>query len=93
MSFHFEDLWELCEKLHPTSYHTTSVQSTIDELLIKINLYKAVDQKLELSEDERGKIKSRLYGEILFSLTNLSVIDNINVFECLVNSYNYRIDK
>ena len=85
---HFEELWENCEKLY-NDCNKNEVQSLIDELLIKINLYKAVDQKSELSNDKT--IKSRFYGEILLSLTKISKLDDINVFEALMSAYQERI--
>lgn len=87
MSIHFEELWELCEKLNQESLNNNSIQSIIDNLIIKINLYKIVDQKTEINEDEIKTIKSRLYGEILLSLTSLSLHDNINVFDALMTAY------
>jgi len=81
MSIHFEELWEKCELLHKNS--NTSIESSIDELMLKLNLYKVIDQKTEIPEKEREIIKSRTMGEILFTLTKLSLQNNINVFEAM----------
>ena len=82
MPNHFETLWEKCELLHKGSNIGTS--ASIDEFMLLLNLYKAIDQKTEMQEKERKKkIKSRIIGEILFTLTRLSLQDNINVFESL----------
>lgn len=81
MPNHFETLWETCESFHNGS--RTSIGSSIDELILKLNLYKAIDQKTEIPEKDREKIKSRTMGEILFTLTKLSLQDNINVFEAM----------
>lgn len=83
MPIHFEELWENCENLHKELGGNETVLSIIDELAMKINLYKLIDGKIEIPEDERQKIKSRTMGEILLTLTNLSLKDNINVFESL----------
>jgi len=83
MPIHFEELWEKCENLHKALDHNDSVLTIIDELAMKINLYKMIDGKIEVPEEERQKIKSRTMGEILLTLTNLSLKDNINVFEAL----------
>ncbi len=84
---HFEELWERCEKLHQ---ETQGEASLMDELMMKVNLYKVIDQKTEVPEDERQKLKSRAMGEILLTLTGLSLKDNINVFEALSIALQYR---
>jgi hypothetical protein len=87
MVVHFEELWEQCEKLH----HDEGTSSTlIDELMMKLNLYKAIDQKSEIPKEESQKIKARTMGEILLTITNLSLIDNINVFNALNTAKQFR---
>lgn len=83
MTAHFEELWENCENLHKKNLNNDSVITIIDELNMKINLYKLLDGKIDLQKDELQKIKSRTMGEILLTLTKLSLIDNINVYESL----------
>jgi hypothetical protein len=83
MPIHFEELWEKCENLHKELGHDDNVLTIIDELAMKINLYKLIDGKIDVPIEERQKIKSRTMGEILLTLTNLSLKDNINVFESL----------
>jgi hypothetical protein len=78
---HFEELWEKCEKLHVGNEEAAS--SIIEELTMKMGIYRAVDLKTEIPDVERVKIKSRIMGEILLTLTHLSLKDNINVFESL----------
>jgi len=90
MSIHFEELWEKCEQLHQDAAKEDAVSSIVDELMMKLNLYKVIDSKIEIPEEERAKIKSRTLGEILLSLTHLSLKDNINVFECLSLALQYR---
>jgi len=90
MPIHFEELWEKCENLHKDLGNTDPVITIIDELAMKINLYKMIDGKIELSEEERQKVKSRTMGEILLTLTNLSLKDNINVFESLSIAQQHR---
>jgi hypothetical protein len=80
MAIHFEELWEQCEQLHQNGGSSSDL---IDELMMKLNLYKAIDQKSEIPKDELQKIKARTMGEILLTITNLSLVDNINVFEAL----------
>lgn len=87
---HFEDLWEKSEQLHQETIDKEDVATIINELLMKLNLYKAFDEKKEIPEEELKKIKSRTYGEILLTLTNLSLKDRINVFDALATAYKYR---
>jgi hypothetical protein len=81
----FSELWEKCEGLHKEE--STSVIT--DELLMKVKLYKAFEDK-EIPHDELQKVKSRTMGEILLTLTNLSVKDNINVYEALSIAMQYK---
>lgn len=90
MPIHFEELWEKCEKFHQENSKDTTVQAIMEELMLKVNLYKAIDQKTEVPPEEREKIKARTLGEILLTLTNLSLKDNVNVFEVLSIALQYR---
>lgn len=83
MILSFSELWELCENLQKENSINNNSQNIINELNIKINLYRAIDLKQEIPEEDYKKIKSRLFGEILFTLTSLSFKDNINVFDAL----------
>ena len=89
MPIHFEELWTKCEELQQEISINESVAAILDELAIKINLYKALSQK-EIPEQERETIKSRTMGEILLTLTKLSMKDNINVYEALSIAMQYR---
>lgn len=100
---HFEDLWERCESFHKEEGEKgLDTQTILDDLEMKIKLYRMVDKNPfivpELEHplnDDKEKAKSRLLGEILLTLTNLSLNDNINVFDALavahkqhtINSY------
>ena len=83
MPIHFEELWEKSEQYHKHNSSEDSTEDILDEIMLKINLLRAIEQKTELPKEEAEQAKSRLLGEILFSLTNLSLKDNINVFEAL----------
>jgi hypothetical protein len=78
---HFENVWEECEKSHGEL--TEDVSSIINELILKINFYKAFDFKTESLNEEQQKIKAHAFGELLFSLTKLSYKENVNVYEAL----------
>lgn len=90
MSVHFELLWEKAEEFQKDGSANTTVQQIIEELMMKVSLYKAIDSKTEIPEEDRKKVKSRTLGEILLTLTALSLKDNINVYESLNMALQYR---
>jgi hypothetical protein len=87
---HFEELWEKCENFHQEeNKNEIDCQSILDALAMKVNLYRMVDQSVDAKDEEQQKAKSRLIGEILLTLTNLSLKDNINVFDALAVAYRH----
>lgn len=86
---HFEELWEKCEELHKEFSQDDQVASLIEKIILQLNLYKVAELKVEMPQEERQKIKSRVMGEILLTLTNLSLKDNINVFAALNSAYQF----
>lgn len=90
MTMHFEELWEKCEQHFNELQKDDSIEIILEELLMKVNLYKKIALKADISEEEMQKVKSRTMGEILLSLTNLSLKDNLNVFEALSVALQYR---
>jgi hypothetical protein len=90
MLISFEELWNKSEEFQKNASKDTTTQNIIEELLLKLNLYKAIDLKTEIPEEERQKIKSRTLGEILLTFTCLSLKDNINVYEALSVALQYR---
>ena len=80
---HFEELWEKCERFHKEDSPNETSTEILEKLLLKIELYKAINSHSFAEVQDRQKAKSRLYGEILLSLTQLSFIEDINVFEAL----------
>lgn len=90
MPAHFEKLWEQAEEFQKDGSANSNIQQIIEELMMKISLYKAIDSKTELPEEDRQKVKSRTLGEILLTLTSLSLKDNINVYESLNMALQYR---
>lgn len=77
----FEELWVESEKRY--SQNPSSCSQILDEVLMKVKLYQAVDQKTGIPPAELEMVKLRTMGEILLSLTKLSMQDNINVYEAL----------
>ena len=90
MAIHFEELWEKCENLHKQIGGDIEVSSIMDELAMKVNLYKVIDSKEEIPVEEKKKAKSRTLGEILLTITHLSLKDDINVFDALNVAHHYR---
>ena len=86
---HFEELWEKCEKFQESSVGDTS--SILDELMMKITLYKTLDSKTDISAEDKKNTKLRLMGEILFTITSLSLKDDVNVFKALFISLQQRM--
>lgn len=83
MPMHFEDLWVQCEKLHEESNKKDSATLLLDELMMKLNLYRVIAEKTEGASAELQKMKDRAMGEVLLVLTKISAKENINVYEAL----------
>ena len=81
----FDQLWEACESFHSKDLGAEKDPSLIiEEVLLKIKLYKILDEKKINNENiEIQKMKTITFGEILFSLANLSLKDEINIFKGL----------
>jgi hypothetical protein len=90
MPITFEDLWNKCENLHEGTVQGETSAQILDELILKVNLYRVLDQKTEIPEEDRQNIKTRTMGEILLTLTKLSLKDNLNVYEALNIAMQYR---
>lgn len=84
---HFEDLWNAAEALITTEAMERSVASLIMELNAKFNLYSAIDVNDQVPQEECDKLKARLFGKFMLTLTQLSLKDNINVFEVMKQAY------
>jgi hypothetical protein len=82
MILSFSELWEKAELFCEKSSPDDTTDEILDPTIMQLTLYKAIDKK-EIPIEDRKKIKSRLFGEILFMMTKLSLKDNINVFEAL----------
>jgi hypothetical protein len=89
----FDDLWNACEELHKQSNPDAPISTLLSELSLKTSLYKTIAAKTEMSEEECQKAKSRILGEILLTLTHISLKDNINVFESLSEAWQFRNQK
>lgn len=90
MALHFEELWEKSEKLYQDTGESASATEILEELLMKLGLYKAIDEKKDLPAEDAHKIKMRAFGELLLTLTHLSAKDDINTYEALNTALQYR---
>lgn len=88
---HFEELWEKSEQSYKDAAKEDTNTSIVEELIMKLNLYKAIDSKMEIPEAEKAKIKSLAMGEIILSLTHLSFRDNLNVFKALNTALQFKL--
>ena len=87
---HFEELWTQCEEFQKEALGDRDMPSVAEELTMKINLYKAITEKTKMPAEELQKMRTRILGEILLTLTGLSLKDNVNVFEALATALQYR---
>lgn len=88
---HFEELWVQCEKVHQEAPVQGSVAEILNELSLKLNFYKVIDQRKDLPPEEMRQFRIRAMGEILSVLTNLSLVEDINVFDALRTAMQYRL--
>lgn len=89
MAIHFEELWTKCEELHQEAVKHESTANILQELEMKVGLYRSLEQK-DIPEEERASVKSRTMGEILLTLTKLSMKENIDVYTALGIAMQYR---
>ena len=87
---HFENLWEDAEKYYKESSGDAPIDSILNELILKINLYKSIDENEAFPADQKTKIKLHTFGEILMTLTQLSLKDNVNSYAALQAALQYK---
>lgn len=83
MNQHFEEVWEDAEKLMSEETAQRFTKSIVMELTAKFGLYEAIDLNEKLSTEEKQKLKAHLMGTLLVTIAQLSLKDNINVFESM----------
>lgn len=88
---HFEELWEKCESMH----QNIDTGIALNEVIAKISLYKSINQTTSNNDfnKELLKSKSKILGEILWSITKISMADNINVFKSLNDVLKFSSDE
>ncbi len=90
MSKHFENLWEEAEKYHQEIINDTNHSSIFEEFILKLNLLKLVVENTLLPDDQKKKATQYAFGEILLTLTQLSLKDNINAYAALNSALHYK---
>jgi len=83
---HFENLWEYCENFNKEENNDNL--NIIKEISLKLSLYESLEKNENISANEKSTFKSKVLGEILWSITKLSYKENINVFTSLNNILN-----
>jgi hypothetical protein len=87
---HFEELWEQCEKFHQESDGQENNPALIEEVMMKFNLYQVIDSRQDLSAEEKQTLKAFTLGEVLLTLTHLSLNDNIDVYKALQTALKFK---
>lgn len=77
---HFEDLWNACEEVGAT-LPPHNISEIIDLIITDLILFKASQNETE---------KNKLIGTILFNITKISKLSNINVASALNIIYSYK---
>jgi hypothetical protein len=80
---HFEDVWVQSEQLFSDTIGNVKVGQIIMEMQAKLSVYKTISEQDKLDPADLAKAKERLLGNIIMSLTKLSLKDNIDVFPAL----------
>jgi hypothetical protein len=87
---HFEDLWTKCEEFQKEAAAPRDISAMAEELIMKVNLYKSITDKTKIPDEDLQNMRTRVLGEILLTLTALSLKDNVNVFEALTLALQHR---
>jgi hypothetical protein len=75
---HFEDLWELSEKISAGSFKDTSSSlEEIKELCLDFTAIETYPSSI------KSEMKKQIIGKILFALTGISIKENIDVYLAL----------
>lgn len=85
----FDQIWEEGESLFQGE-STEDLESVLKSLEMKINLFRILSSKKEIPEEDLKSMKFKIIGEILLTMTNLSLIENINVHHALKESIQIR---
>lgn len=87
---HFEDLWCKGESVSNQLNSSPDNSPLLEELSLKINLYKTICLNVSMKDEEKQKTKEFIFGEILLSLCGLSYSDNVDVYKALATVIKYK---
>ncbi len=73
----YDLLWETSEQLFKDDQ--SDAGSIINELIAKLSFYKTLDTS-ELAQEEKNKAKQFVMGNILMTLSHLTLKDNLNIY-------------
>lgn len=81
---HFEDLWLQAENLFKDDPSTTP--EILLEIKSKLSVYQSLDKMDQMSKDDKKKAKAAIFGTLLMSICQLTLVDDINSFAVLQNA-------
>lgn len=87
---HFENLWEDAEALFQENVKHLNSDDIIQELLMKIQLFKTFSNANLTFANDYDITKTRLLGEIVLTISQLSAKENINVYDGLYQAVKFR---
>ena len=73
----YDMIWETSEQLFKDDKSDTG--SIINELIAKLSFYQTLDTS-ELAQEEKNKAKQFVMGNILMTLSHLTLKDNLNIY-------------
>jgi hypothetical protein len=81
---HFEELWNEAESISIKNIDRSSSSNILDELIMKLSLYRSLENKQEFLEKiGLNELREICFGEALFIFTKLAAKDNINAYAAL----------
>lgn len=86
----FDQIWEEGEQLFKDQIAQDDLESVLKELELKIGLFRLLSGKKDGAPEELAAVKLKTMGEILLSMTHLSLLENINVYAALKETVLYR---
>ncbi len=76
---HFENVWEESEQIS-NKVESSNENELIDSIISLLNEFKTIENK---------STKFRKFGDLLFKISKLSLLENVNVYDALVLSIKY----
>jgi len=86
----FDQVWEEGEALFKDQVSPDDLEPALKELELKIGIFRLLSEKKEIPPEEMKAMKMKTMGEILLSMTHISLLENINVYAALKETVLYR---